>query len=96
MIFALHCIYLQQYRVKEIARLRDSNTDVQIIDITADKGRIFEGTGELYLPNGEIAVTAHGKYLKMTVDKITDSNFDSSGEWGIIEDEPMPERILIG
>jgi len=64
--------------------------------ITTEQGRVFEGTGEMYLPGGEVAVTAHGKYLRMTVDKITDSNFDSSGEWSVIEDEPMPERIIIG
>lgn len=28
--------------------------------ITRDNGRIFEGTGELYLPDGEVAVTAEG------------------------------------
>ena len=64
--------------------------------ITNGNGRIYEGTGELYLPSGEVAVTAHGKYMKVTLDKMTDGNFDSSGEWGVIEDEPMPERITIG
>jgi acyl-coenzyme A thioesterase PaaI-like protein len=63
--------------------------------ITADGGRMFEGTGEIYLPDGEVAVTAHGKYLKVTLDKITDGNFDSSEEWGLLGDEPMPERITI-
>jgi uncharacterized protein (TIGR00369 family) len=40
--------------------------------ITRDTSRIFEGTGEIILPNGETAVTAHGKYLKMPISKIAD------------------------
>ena len=63
--------------------------------ITADKGRIFEGVGEIYLPDGEVAVTAHGVYMKATVDKITDGNFDTSGEWGLLGEEPMPAKIII-
>lgn len=39
--------------------------------ITKDNRRLFEGTGELYLPDGAVAVSAVGKYLKMTLDKIT-------------------------
>jgi acyl-coenzyme A thioesterase PaaI-like protein len=63
--------------------------------ITVDEGRIFEGSGEIYLPDGEVAVTAHGKYLKVSLDKITDSNFDTSGEWGLLAEESMPARITI-
>jgi len=63
--------------------------------ITNDRGRIFEGTGELYLPDGELAVTAQGKYMKVSVDKITEGNFEHSGEWGFFVEEPMPERITI-
>ncbi|MDR2584935.1 MAG: PaaI family thioesterase [Prevotellaceae bacterium] len=63
--------------------------------ITADHGRIFEGTGELYLPNGEIAVTARGRYMKMTLNKITKADLEGSGEWGLFDKEPMPERISI-
>jgi uncharacterized protein (TIGR00369 family) len=50
--------------------------------VTVDGGRIYEGTGEIFLPTGEVTVTAHGKYLKVTVDKLTESNIDSSEEWG--------------
>jgi uncharacterized protein (TIGR00369 family) len=63
--------------------------------VTADTGRIYEGTGELYLPDGEVAVTAHGKYLKVKLDKVTESNLDSSGEWVLSMEKPMPERITI-
>ncbi len=43
--------------------------------IIADRGRLFEGTGELYLPDGTIAVEAHGKYMKRRIDQITASDF---------------------
>jgi acyl-coenzyme A thioesterase PaaI-like protein len=40
--------------------------------VTSEGSRSFEGTGEIILPNGEIAVTAEGKYMKMKIDKIAD------------------------
>ncbi len=60
--------------------------------ITEDRGRIFEGTGELLLPGGEIAVTAKGRYMKMTVEKIAGSDF-VDGQWGYIADDEIPETL---
>ncbi|KUO59443.1 MAG: thioesterase [Gracilibacter sp. BRH_c7a] len=40
--------------------------------ITRDTSRVFEGTGEILLSNGEPAVLAEAKYLKMSIDKIMD------------------------
>jgi len=34
---------------------------------------MFEGTGEIVLPNGDVAVTAFGKYMKMPLGKIAES-----------------------
>jgi len=48
--------------------------------ITKDRGRIFEGSGELYLPDGTVAVSANGKYLKRELSQITDSEF-AQDEW---------------
>jgi acyl-coenzyme A thioesterase PaaI-like protein len=39
--------------------------------ITSIDGRVFEGTGEILLENGEVAVTGWAKYLKMSFAKIT-------------------------
>lgn len=50
--------------------------------IVSDKGRIFEGTGELILPNGDVAVTASGRYMKRNVNQIVENDF--------IEDEWFP------
>lgn len=48
--------------------------------ITRDKGRIFEGGGELLLPNGEVAVSASGKYMKRDLSQISESSFVDD-EW---------------
>lgn len=61
--------------------------------ITRDRGRLFEGTGELYLPNGEIAVEAEGKYMKRRLEQITDQGF-SQNEWFIPEDD-LPDEITV-
>lgn len=62
--------------------------------ITKDEKRIFEGTGEIILPDGEIAVEAHGKYLKVPLEKIT--VFDPEEyEWRVVKSENDPTEILI-
>ena len=61
--------------------------------ITVDKGRIFEGTGELYLPDGAVAVEAEGRYMKRRLDQITDSGFVEN-EWFVSEDD-IPEEITM-
>lgn len=61
--------------------------------ITRDRGRIFEGTGELYLPNGEVAVEAQGRYMKRRLDQITDKDF-TANEWFSPADEP-PDEISV-
>lgn len=48
--------------------------------LTNDRGRLFEGEGELILPNGDVAVTATGKYMKRDLNQITTSDFISD-EW---------------
>lgn len=60
--------------------------------ITKVGSRTFEGTGEIILENGEKAVTAHGKYFKLPLDKITDKEFKSE-EWFNIKGENDPEEI---
>ena len=48
--------------------------------ITRDTRRLFEGTGEILLEDGAVAVEASGKYLKMTLGEITEDDFDQR-EW---------------
>lgn len=48
--------------------------------ITRDTRRLFEGSGEILLADGSVAVEATGRYLKMALDDITDGDFDER-EW---------------
>jgi uncharacterized protein (TIGR00369 family) len=64
-----------------------------VVRITRDRGRLFEGTGELYLPNGEVAVEAQGKYMKRRLEQITDKDF-TKNEWFVPEAEP-PDGISV-
>ena len=62
--------------------------------ITKQNSRIFEGTGEVVLNDGTIAVAAQGRYLKLPIDKITD--FDRINEnWKVIPENSDPELISI-
>jgi len=62
--------------------------------VTNEGSRSFEGTGEIFLPDGEIAVTAEGKYIKMTIDKITDDQFINE-EWLLTQSSDDPSEIEI-
>jgi len=51
-----------------------------IAKLTNENSRFFEGEGKIILGNGDIAVSAKGKYFKLSLDKITDKNF-TDDEW---------------
>ncbi len=61
--------------------------------ITRDSGRIFCGSGELYLPDGRVAVSAEGKYMRRNVKQITDDEF-TENEW-FADSGTLPETIAI-
>lgn len=61
--------------------------------ITRDSGRIFEGTGEIYLPNGDLAVSAEGKYMRRRLDQITGNEFIDNEWWP--PEEKLPEEIIL-
>ena len=48
--------------------------------ITRDTSRLFEGTGEIVLGDGAVAVEARGKYLKMGLDVIA-PEMSRDSEW---------------
>lgn len=47
--------------------------------ITKHGGRIFEGSGEILLPDGSVAAEATGRFLRQPIDRIAEGDFDS--EW---------------
>jgi uncharacterized protein (TIGR00369 family) len=56
--------------------------------ITKDHRMMYEGTGEIYTPDGKVAISAEGRYMKLDVDKITEADFkDGSEHWKVYPDE---------
>jgi acyl-coenzyme A thioesterase PaaI-like protein len=50
--------------------------------IVKEEGRIFEGSGEILLPDGEVAATGAGRYLRLPIGRIAD--FDAAAqEWRV-------------
>jgi len=58
--------------------------------ITKDSGRIFEGSGEIRLADGTVAVEAKGRYLRLPINQIAEGDFDS--QW-FADPRPLPEEI---
>lgn len=61
-----------------------------IARITNDNGRLFEGTGEIVLPDGTVAVEAAGKYLRLPIERIAEGDF--AEEW-FADERPLPPEI---
>ncbi len=62
--------------------------------ITKDSSRIFEGSGEVILEDGTVAVEGKGKYIKLDLSKISD--FDEvEEEWNVVESPDDPEYFEI-
>jgi len=53
--------------------------------ITRVRRRLFEGSGEIYLPDGTTAVTAKAKYIKLDLDEISDVDPEELG-WRVYPD----------
>lgn len=58
--------------------------------VTKDSSRIFEGAGEILLPDGTVAIEATGRYLRLPVDTIVDGDF--ADQW-FADERPLPERV---
>jgi uncharacterized protein (TIGR00369 family) len=58
--------------------------------ITKDSSRIFEGSGEIRLDDGTVAVEAKGRYLRLPIDAIAEGDFGA--EW-FPDTEPHPDTI---
>ena len=62
--------------------------------VTSEKKRTFEGTGEIVLPDGSVAVEGKGRYLKLELGKITDSEFEGE-QWEVTVAGDDPQEIDI-
>lgn len=62
--------------------------------IVSDGKRTFEGSGEILLEDGTVAIEGKGKYLKMDIEKIAD--FDHEGdEWRVVTAADDPETVFL-
>ena len=62
--------------------------------VSRDDHRFFEGTGEILLPDGSVAVSAAGKYMKVPIDMITNAAMDAE-DWFFIGNPDDPREIEI-
>ncbi len=62
--------------------------------IVKEGSRIFEGTGEILLEDGTVAVEGTGKYIKMPLEGIADFNRDEQ-EWKVtaLPDDPAEVEV---
>jgi acyl-coenzyme A thioesterase PaaI-like protein len=62
--------------------------------ITKDSKRIFEGSGEIILSDGTVAIKAVGKYMKMDINNITDTDF-SGDNWRTFPHPADPQKVKL-
>ncbi len=69
--------------------------ELRVVGRIEEQGsRFFSGSGEILLPDGTVAVTARGRYMRAPLDKIAD--FDAAeNEWAVVPRESDPEYIRI-
>ena len=69
------------------------NEEIRVVGrVTSENRRTFEGTGEILLSDGSVAIEGAGKYLKMDLSRITDFDFEEE-EWHICETADDPETF---
>jgi acyl-coenzyme A thioesterase PaaI-like protein len=71
------------------------NEKIRVIGrITNDTRRVFEGTGEILLSDGSVAVEGQGRYIKLPLEKIADFDAEEQ-EWRVVSAEGDPQVVEI-
>lgn len=69
--------------------------DLKVLSrMTKDSRRMFEGTAEIYLPDGSVAAEGWAKYFRGTPKELKEGDFKAE-EWIVVSDEPLPKEIEI-
>jgi len=63
--------------------------------IVKEGSRFFEGTGELLLEDGSVAVEGQGRYMKMPLESIGDFDRDA-WEWKVVPLAGDPKDVEVG
>lgn len=61
--------------------------------VVKESKRVFEAEGELFLPDGTVAATASGKYVKLPLNQISDREAFSGDQWFLLEESGDPETV---
>ena len=70
-----------------------TDTPVRVVGrIVKEGSRFFEGTGEILLEDGSVAVEGQGKYIKMPISKIADFDPEKQ-EWKIVTSPDDPREV---
>ncbi len=62
--------------------------------ITRENKRFFEGSGEVILADGSVAVAGKGRYLKMDINKIADFDVNEQ-QWQVTALPDDPETVCL-
>lgn len=70
------------------------NTTLKCIGrLTRNSRKIFEGTGEILLEDGTVAIEGYGKYWKMKAEQVDADRMVDEGWWVLSEDDPEEIEI---
>lgn len=71
------------------------NEELRVVArVTRDTRKLFEGTGEILLKNGDVAVSGWGKYWKIPMKEMEEFDPEEQG-WKVIPSESDPLTIDI-
>lgn len=71
------------------------DSDVRVrTRVTKENKRFFEGSGEILLADGSVAVEGEGRYMKMDIEKIADFDIDAQ-QWqvNLMKDDPETVKL---
>ena len=60
--------------------------------VTRDSRRFFQGSGELLLPDGQVAAEATGRYMRLPLERITGLDFKEQ-EWSVTPNPRDPTEV---
>jgi len=61
--------------------------------IVSEHRRFFEGTGEILLPDGSVAVEGWGRYMKLPIDTIAQGEDLQDLDWKVVPASRDPQKI---
>ncbi len=62
--------------------------------IVKDSSRFFEGTGEILLPDGTVAVEGRGRYLRMPLERIA-ASYAEAEDWRVVPSPDDPPALAV-